>query len=90
MEYRRISHYISDYFNITENGSIDYHNYKIPDISENYFLLLYRPLPMDLLSVNKNTLIIIVVYIDNIDRYIRLYRPIIICFEFFCIFRNIY
>lgn len=95
------SHDTSHYFNITEDWGIDDRDCDAPPPPEDYFPLLYGPLPVDLPPVEKNKLILAAAYIGDIDRYVRLRRPQMIVGrmsypeykiedEFRCIIRGIY
>jgi hypothetical protein len=83
------------YFDITEDGSLDY---QCEDSLADYphlmgpddVHLLHRPLPQDLPEVNKDILIMMAAYEDNIDRYVRLRRPKFVDHEEGCIIRGIY
>lgn len=52
--------------------------------------LLYSPLPVDLPTVNKDILILMAAYYGDIDRYVRLQRPVLIPGETACIIRGIF
>ncbi|KAL4907144.1 hypothetical protein BDW74DRAFT_189697 [Aspergillus multicolor] len=84
------NHYRGPSFNITEYWSIDSHDYDAPAAPEGYYPLLYSPLPTDLPSINKDKLILVAAYHGDIDRYVRLCRPVLIPDEFLCIVRGIY
>lgn len=95
------SHDTSHYFNITEDWGIDDHDCDAPPPPEDYFPLLYEPLPVDLPPVDKNKLILVAAYMGDIDRYVRLRRPQMIVGrmrfaeykiedEFRCVIRGIY
>ncbi len=68
--------YMAAYFNITEDWGIDDHDCKYPSKEpEDYFPLVYNPLPADLPLINKDKLIQLAAYNGDIDRYARLRRP---------------
>lgn len=83
-----------EYFDITEDMGIaqetvgDYP----PTLAAEESALLYKPLPQDLPTTNKDLLILMAAYHGNIDRYARLRRPgrPMITHEFECVIRGIY
>ncbi|KAL5051298.1 hypothetical protein BDW71DRAFT_202486 [Aspergillus fruticulosus] len=79
------------YFNITEDMNID--SYTTPlykESMDDVSSLLYSPLPVDLPTVNKDILILMAAYYGDIDRYVRLKRPVLIPHETGCIIRGIF
>ncbi|KAL6229347.1 hypothetical protein BDW75DRAFT_249846 [Aspergillus navahoensis] len=79
------------YFDITEDMNID--SYTTPLIKEamdDVSPLLYSPLPVDLPTVNKDILILMAAYYGDIDRYVRLQRPMLIPREADCVIRGIF
>ena len=63
-------------FNITEDYCIDDHDHKGPQKTpDDYFPLLYSPLPADLPLINKDKLFYVAAYNGDIDRYVRLKSP---------------
>ncbi|CAG8956744.1 hypothetical protein HYFRA_00012288 [Hymenoscyphus fraxineus] len=51
---------------------------------------LYKPLPLDLPSMEKDLLVLVAAYEGNIDRYSRLSRPTMNDTEVLCVVRGIY
>ncbi|KAL4972551.1 hypothetical protein BDW66DRAFT_144035, partial [Aspergillus desertorum] len=79
------------YFDITEDMNID--SYTTPLIEkamDDVSPLLYSPLPVDLPTVNKDPLILMAAYYGDIDRYVRLQRPVLIPREADCVIRGIF
>lgn len=81
-------------FNITEDMHID--ECESDDITKRRLAsrpdlrLLYEPLPADLPTVQKDTLIVMAAYLGNVDRYVRLRRPKHVENEITCCVRGIY
>ncbi|KAJ5226521.1 hypothetical protein N7468_007746 [Penicillium chermesinum] len=64
------------HFNITEDFCIDDHDHEAPQKTpDDYFPLLYSPLPADLPLIDKDKLFYVAAYTGDIDRYVRLKRP---------------
>ncbi|KAL4748887.1 hypothetical protein BDW72DRAFT_195330 [Aspergillus terricola var. indicus] len=78
------------YFDITEDMSIDTDTTPARESSSDVTPLLYSPLPADLPTVDKDLLILIAAYYGDIDRYVRLRRPIMINNEYIFIIRGIF
>ncbi|OJJ08845.1 hypothetical protein ASPVEDRAFT_418764 [Aspergillus versicolor CBS 583.65] len=79
------------YFNITEDMNIDsYTTHGDEAITEDVTPFLYAPLPVDLPTVNKDLLILTAAYYGDIDRYVRLRRPMMIYRENVCVVRGIF
>ncbi|KAL4884298.1 hypothetical protein BJY04DRAFT_226055 [Aspergillus karnatakaensis] len=79
------------YFNITEDMNIDIAATSGEDPSNlNAISFLYSPLPADISPMNKDLLILLAAYNGDIDRYVRLRRPIFINAECICIIRGIF
>ncbi|KAH8664681.1 hypothetical protein BX600DRAFT_464860 [Xylariales sp. PMI_506] len=87
------------YFDITEGGNTTRvpagHNQTLeeeggPPLALEHVPLLYSPLPPDLPTTNKDALILMAAYEGNIDRYIRLRRPVMIADELHAVVRGIY
>jgi hypothetical protein len=82
------------YFDITEDQCIDEISSEQPlDLVANSKLvqLLYSALPLDLPKISeKDILIKMAAYEGNIDRYVRLQRPMLIQGELHCVIRGIY
>ncbi|KAL6230845.1 hypothetical protein BDW75DRAFT_244474 [Aspergillus navahoensis] len=79
------------YFDITEDMSIDTDTTPARESSsEDATLLLYSPLPADLPTVDKDLLILMAAYYGDIDRYVRVRRPIMIEGEFIFVIRGIF
>ena len=78
------------YFNITEDMNVDNEwTGSPPDLLEDS-TLLYTPLPQDLPTAQKDLLILMAAYYGDIDRYVRLRRPVMIEEESKCVVRGIY
>ncbi|PYI07390.1 hypothetical protein BO78DRAFT_443301 [Aspergillus sclerotiicarbonarius CBS 121057] len=58
--------------------------------AEDVSWLLYTPLPVDLPPMNKDLLILMAAWNGDVDRYVRLRRPVMIQKEFECVIRGIY
>ncbi|RDW74470.1 uncharacterized protein DSM5745_07132 [Aspergillus mulundensis] len=79
------------YFDITEDMRIDTHTTPAQESSSGDATpLLYSPLPVDLPTVNKDLLILMAAYYGDIDRYVRLRRPIMIKTEYIFVIRGIF
>ena len=78
------------YFNITEDWGIDDHDCKAPEAPEDYYLLVFNPLPADLPLINKDRLIQAAAYNGDIDRYARLRRPRMLKDEWAMVVHGIY
>ncbi|KAL4971452.1 hypothetical protein BDW66DRAFT_163694 [Aspergillus desertorum] len=52
--------------------------------------LLYSPLPVDLPTAHKDLLILVAAFNGDIDRYVRLRRPVFIEKEHICVIRGIF
>ncbi|OJI99607.1 hypothetical protein ASPVEDRAFT_148650 [Aspergillus versicolor CBS 583.65] len=80
------------YFNITEDWGIDDHDCEgpNPETPEDYFPLVYTPLPADLPLINKDKLIQVAAYNGEIDRYARLRRPQMLEDEWAMVVHGIY
>ena len=80
------------YFNITEDWGIDDHDCEGPNSKalEDYFPLVYNPLPADLPFINKDKLIQVAAYNGEIDRYARLRRPQMLRHEWAMVVHGIY
>jgi hypothetical protein len=79
------------YFDITEDMNVDQYTTQLPrPAKEDVTPLLYAPLPDDLPTVNKDLLILMAAYYGNIDRYVKLRRPVMIDHELQCIVRGIF
>ena len=78
------------YFNITEDWGIDDHHCKAPEAPEDYYLLVFNPLPADLPLINKDKLIQAAAYNGDIDRYARLRRPRMLKDEWAMVVHGIY
>ncbi|KAK2613101.1 hypothetical protein N8I77_000030 [Diaporthe amygdali] len=100
---RNVRHYCKPYipqtrslrsdFDITEDGGIDGHDSAgehNPPLAERHVPLLYSPLPLDLPTMNKDVLILMAAYEGNVDRYVRLRRPVMIPEEAQAVIRGIY
>ncbi|TGO08779.1 hypothetical protein BTUL_0192g00130 [Botrytis tulipae] len=83
----------SHYFNITEDhgvsetSSAQAHGHPL---APEHVSLLYNPLPINLPTTNKDTLILHAAYEGNVDRYVRLRRPVMVKGETEAIVRGIY
>lgn len=64
--------------------------HKPSPVTDERITLFYSPLPVDLPNVNKDLLILHAAFSGNIDRYVRLRRPIMADQEAPCIVRGIY
>lgn len=85
--------WVKHYFDLTEDANIgeafsDQHF--VPKFSVDHAQLLYLPLPLDLPMTNKDALILMAAYEGNVDRYVRLRRPVLVEDELNCILRGIY
>ncbi|KAL4903809.1 hypothetical protein BDW74DRAFT_185903 [Aspergillus multicolor] len=79
------------YFNITEDQSIGIDTTPAREATaDDVSPLLYSPLPMDLPTVNKDLLILMAAYYGDIDRYVRLRRPVMIQYEYIFVIRGIF
>ena len=78
------------YFNITEDMNIDSYTSLEKETMDDVSPLLYSPLPVDLPTVNKDILILMAAYYGDIDRYVRLRRPMLIPCEVDCVIRGIF
>ncbi|KAI3392185.1 hypothetical protein diail_6076, partial [Diaporthe ilicicola] len=81
------------YFNITEDFNVGEEFSEIsfvPQFPADHAELLYKPLPPDLPTTNKDALILMAAYEGNVDRYVRLRRPMLVTDELLCILRGIY
>lgn len=79
------------HFNITEDFCIDDHDYKASQKTpDDYFPLLYSPLPTDLPLVNKDKLFYVAAYTGDIDRFVRLKRPKTLPHERLIVIHGIY
>jgi hypothetical protein len=85
--------WVSHYFDITEDGNVgeEFSDRRfVPTFPVEYAQLLYLPLPPDLPMTNKDALILMAAYEGNVDRYVRLRRPVLVRNELNCILRGIY
>ncbi|BCS20906.1 uncharacterized protein APUU_21338A [Aspergillus puulaauensis] len=80
------------YFNITEDWGIDDKDCAGPNpkAPEDYFPLVYTPLPADLPFIDKDKLIQVAAYNGEIDRYARLRRPRMLEDEWAMVVHGIY
>lgn len=81
------------YFDITEDenvGLVSSEQQLVPKFPVDHAQLLYLPLPPDLPTTNKDALILMAAYEGNVDRYVRLRRPVLVKDELECILRGIY
>lgn len=79
------------YFDITEDMNIDSHTTSGDEaITADVTPFLYAPLSVDLPTVNKDLLILTAAYYGDIDRYVRLRRPMMIYRENVCVVRGIF
>ncbi|KAK2019408.1 hypothetical protein LZ32DRAFT_633969 [Colletotrichum eremochloae] len=80
------------YFDIQEDGRIG--EPSDPSVhqtlEDEHIPLFYSPLPKDLPTTNKDVLIIMAAWEGNIDRYLRLRRPVRIANEISAVIRGIY
>ncbi|THY25664.1 hypothetical protein D6D01_05008 [Aureobasidium pullulans] len=78
--------------NITEDMSVDLEKTSSPAkaIPSHVIELLTSPLPPDLLTMDKDLLILMAAYNGDIDRYARLRRPMFIKQEADCCVRGIF
>lgn len=79
-----------NYFNITEDMNIDKETSPMTKPRYDVTQLLSEPLPLHLPTVEKDLLILIAAYYGDIDRYVRLRRPVFIDKEVNCCVHGIY
>lgn len=92
-----------EYFDITEEWNMTEKRWRAANerpwnlagllstkLSRNFTYLLYSPLPLDLPTTRKDTLIIMAAYEGNVDRYHRLKRPDMVPYEDDAVIRGIY
>lgn len=86
--YQDVMFNITEDMHIGERGSLDsekrIHNTRLE------LRLLHEPLPADLLTVQKDTLIVMAAYLGEVDRYARLRRPKLVDGEVACCVRGVY
>lgn len=78
--------------NTTEDWGIGEKNIriKLSELSDDEVALLEDPLPFNLLTTNKDLLILVAAYTGNVDRYARLRRPHGVNREIHCLVRGTY
>ncbi|KAK2599205.1 hypothetical protein N8I77_010977 [Diaporthe amygdali] len=89
----RTGRWVDHYFNLTEDANIGEECSEelfVPIFPVEHAQLLYLPLPPDLPTINKDVLILMAAYEGNVDRYVRLRRPVMVTDELNCILRGIY
>ncbi|KAL1856432.1 hypothetical protein Daus18300_010699 [Diaporthe australafricana] len=85
--------WVNHYFDLTEDANVGEEfskQYFVPELPVEQAQLLYLPLPLDLSTTNKDVLILMAAYEGNVDRYVRLRRPVLVEDELNCILRGIY
>lgn len=88
-----IGRWVKHYFDLTEDANIGEafsEQHFVPKFPIDHAQLLYLPLPLDLPMTNKDALILMAAYEGNVDRYVRLRRPVLVEDELNCILRGIY
>lgn len=88
-----VGRWVNHYFDLTEDANVGEEFSEqsfVPKFPVEHAQLLYLPLPRDMPTTNKDVLILMAAYEGNVDRYVRLRRPVVVEDELKCVLRGIY